>query len=417
MSPFHRKFYIGLCLCASLILSGCWDRIEVNDLAIVQGVGLDLAEDGNIEVTASIAVPARISPPGATGGGGQTGPPATNKSATGRTVSEAFTRLQEKLSRRIFWAHNSVILIGEDLAREGIASALDFYTRNRQPRLSAPLAVTVGRASDVLATTLPIELNVPIGIQETGRLQLFPFVDVLGFLRLLHREGIEPVTGLVHVVTGGAPEPGTLEMPEGPDRDPKQPAVYGAAIFNHDRLVGLLTEEEAQGLIFIRGEYRSIFVVVPLGSDDWWISFAVLRHRNRIVPKIQDGRLVIGLDIRIQADLQGNAAGVDTDDFVVIKMLEKELGKALERTIRRTLDKLQKELQVDAPGFGAAVNRDLPHVWREVRHSWREIYPTLPVEINVEASILRTGLTNRPQALTDDEIIRRDRLREILQEE
>ena len=284
MSPLGRRLCISLWLCATMMLAGCWDRIEVNDLAIVQGVAIDLMPDGLIQVTASVAIPARITPPGATGGGGQTGPP-TNKSGTGRTVSEAFTRLQEKLSRRLFWGHNSVLLIGEDLAREGIAGALDFYTRNRQPRLSTTLAVTPGRASDVLAATLPIELNVPIGIQEIERLQFAPFVDVLGFLRLLHAEGIEPCTGLVHVVTGGVPEPGTLRSPEGPEHDPSQPSVFGAAVFRRDRLVGLLSEEEARGLIMIRGELGIIYVLVPIGSEERWVSFALFRHHNRIVPR------------------------------------------------------------------------------------------------------------------------------------
>ena len=52
-------------LVLSLVLGGCWDRIEVNDLAIVQGVALDRASEGMIEVTVSIAAPARITPPGA----------------------------------------------------------------------------------------------------------------------------------------------------------------------------------------------------------------------------------------------------------------------------------------------------------------------------------------------------------------
>src|SRR5690606_10571449 len=77
------------------------------------------------------------------------GPPATNKSATGRTVSEAQTRLQKMLSRQLFWAQNAVILIGEDLAREGVADVLDFFTRSTQPRLNTALAVAVGRAKDV----------------------------------------------------------------------------------------------------------------------------------------------------------------------------------------------------------------------------------------------------------------------------
>ena len=88
---------------------------------------------------------------------------------------------------------------------------------------------------------------------------------------------------------------------------------------------------------------------------------------------------------------------MDTDDLAVIEMLEEELGKTVERSIRLTLDKLQHELNVDAPGFGAAVSRRLPGVWKQVQTLWSEIFPTLPVEINVRASILRSGLTNAPR--------------------
>ena len=253
MGHISTAVYIGLCLCASLILSQCSDqRRGERPRHRARGRPRSSRRTADIEVTASHRVPARISPPGRLGQRSN-GPPATTIRYR-RTVSSLAGRRSSPGESS--GAHNSMILIREDLAREGIASALDFYTRNRQPRLTRPSRSRWATPAIFLATTLPISSSVPIGIQETGRLQLFPFVDVLGFLRLLHREGIEPVTGLVHVVTGGAPEPGTLEMPEGPDRDPKQPAVYGAAIFNHDRLVGLLTEEEAQGLIFIRGEYR-----------------------------------------------------------------------------------------------------------------------------------------------------------------
>lgn len=400
-------------LVLSLVLGGCWDRIEVNDLAIVQGVALDRASEGMIEVTVSIAVPARITPPGATGGGDQTGPPATNKSATGRTVSEAFNSLQNNLSRRLFWAHNALILIGEDLAREGIAGVLDFYMRNRQPRLNTTLAVTTGRAKDVLAATLPIELNVPIGILEIERLQVAPVVDLLGFARLLHSEGVEPVTGLIHVVTGGAPEPGTLQTPDDPASDPSQPAVFGAAVFRGDRMVGLLSEEEARGLLLIRGELGMVFVIVPIG-DEGWIGVALIRHKSRVVPKVQDGQIAIVLEISLHTDLQDNAVGVDTNDDGVIKIIEEELARVIERKLRRTLDKLQRELGVDVFGFGAAIKRNMPQVWRQIQDFWDDLYPTVPVDIRIDASILRTGLTNMPQAHRDNRVIDAGRLRQIL---
>src|SRR5690606_37549832 len=112
-------------------------------------------------------VPANVTPPGSPGGGGQE-PATTTKAAVGRTVMEAVTRLQEKTSRRLFWAHNGIILIGDDLPRRGVVPVLDFFSRHRQPRLRAQVVVAPRRAEDLLATWAPVEADVPAAMRELG---------------------------------------------------------------------------------------------------------------------------------------------------------------------------------------------------------------------------------------------------------
>lgn len=383
-------------LLAASLLSGCWDRIEVNDLAIVHGVALDRSPEGEVELTVSMAVPAQIKPPGAPGGEGQ-GPPATNKSATGRTVSEAQTRLQKMLSRQLFWAQNAVILIGEDLAREGVADVLDFFTRSTQPRLNTVLAVAVGRAKDVLATTLPIELNVPSGIQEIERLRIGPFITLRRFLTLLLNEGVEPFVGLVHVTTTGAPEPGSIGSPQpvsSAREGPTQPSMRGAAVFKGPRLVALLTEEETPGLHWAQGDFAIQTVEVPMG-DGKWVGFNVIHQSRRLVPAVKDGEITMRLEVKAETALVDNQASVDADDVAVVRLLEEKLASEIERSVRHTLDKVQREAQSDILGFGAAVRRAMPAVWEQVKASWDELFPEIPVEVVVDARILRTGLTSR----------------------
>ena len=413
-----RAVVAAACLCAALLLSGCWDRIEVNDLAIVHGLALDKGENGQVEVTVSIAVPAQITPPGAPGGGGQ-GPPATNKSESGRTVYEAHERLQKMLSRQLFWAHNAVILIGQDLAREGVSEVLDFFTRSRQPRLSTIFAVTEGRAKDVLATTLPIELNVPAGIQEIERLRVAPFVTLRTFLTRLLNDGVEPFAGLVHVTTTGAPEPGaigTASPAAQAQAGPKQPTMKGAAVFKGSRLVSLLSDIEVHGLLWILGEYNLISINVPI-EEGKWVAFYVIRQSRRLTPRVENGRLVMRVEVQVQTTLIDNQAGIDADDLTVIRRLEELLARNIEGTIRQTLRKVQQDAQSDIFGFGAEVKRSLPNAWDQVRDAWDELFPKLPVEVHVDAKILRTGLTSRSVTVLRSETISGARLQEILNQE
>ena len=51
---FMKRILLLLSICASILfLSGCWDRVEVNDLAIVTGTAIDKSDDNQIEASPS----------------------------------------------------------------------------------------------------------------------------------------------------------------------------------------------------------------------------------------------------------------------------------------------------------------------------------------------------------------------------
>ena len=58
MDNSSRKgsFSYLLLLCQSPLLSGCWDRVEVNDLAIVTAAVIDKKDDNQIELSNQILV-------------------------------------------------------------------------------------------------------------------------------------------------------------------------------------------------------------------------------------------------------------------------------------------------------------------------------------------------------------------------
>ncbi len=55
------KKYIVIILC-TLLLAGCWDSRNIEDLSLVIGVGPDKPEEENVEVTQQILVPQKQVP-------------------------------------------------------------------------------------------------------------------------------------------------------------------------------------------------------------------------------------------------------------------------------------------------------------------------------------------------------------------
>lgn len=118
-----------------LLLSGCWDRTEVNDLAIITGAGLDLTDDNQLELSVKIYITSAASSQQQSGQQSQSSGSvgmSVVRSATGVTISDAVSNLQQTLTRKMFWGHNEVFLFGKALAENGIDKPMDFLTRHMQ---------------------------------------------------------------------------------------------------------------------------------------------------------------------------------------------------------------------------------------------------------------------------------------------
>lgn len=108
-----------------VLLSGCWDRIEINDLAIVLATGIDY-EDGKVQLTSQIFIPRKASAGDSSGSGGSPSGVTMIRTAEGRTIAEALNRLQRKVPRNMFWGHCEVIIISEQAGKRGIREYIDF---------------------------------------------------------------------------------------------------------------------------------------------------------------------------------------------------------------------------------------------------------------------------------------------------
>ena len=149
-----------LALCLPLLLAGCWDRMEINDIAFVMASSNDLAENGELQGASKIAIPSALGSSGRMGGTSGENKSFVIESASGRDINEIMQKLQGKLPRRLNISHRRVLYIGEKLAKQGIAPILDHYSRNPASRHIAYVLVTKGSDSiNFLKSSNPLETN------------------------------------------------------------------------------------------------------------------------------------------------------------------------------------------------------------------------------------------------------------------
>lgn len=113
-----------------VLLSGCWDYRELNELSLAMAMGVDKDKDtGGVRVTLQIVNPKEIAGRTVTG----RNVPVVIYSSTGKSLFEATRKVTLKESRRINLQHLRVLVIGESLAREGVKRCSIFWSAITNP--------------------------------------------------------------------------------------------------------------------------------------------------------------------------------------------------------------------------------------------------------------------------------------------
>jgi len=383
------------------LLTGCWSRHEVNDVAIVLGIALDKAKDGNIRLSLQIAVPKASGGGSESAQGSGTAKSTMMVSAEGASIMEAYRIIQEKIPREVFFAHSRVIIVGEELARDGVSSILDFFSRHRQSHLRNYLLFTKGEAADILQADPQFESALAEEIREKEKMGIGVAVRVREFWGRVLAEGEEPVAAQVSNLPLE-----TEKQNEGKETGTSKriPSITGAAVFRGDRLVGWLTDKETRGILWIRNEFKSGILTVPIpnkkgggriGAQIWKVS-------TKMKPIFRNGKLVIKIETYGDVEIFENTSKLDLGNPIVLNALQSMFEKDVRTRIQLTLDKAQRKLKSDIFGFGQAVYRTDPKKWEtHYKKRWNTIFPNVEVEIDPHITVQGTGFTTKPMLLPD----------------
>jgi len=74
-----------------------------------------------------------------------------------------------------------------------------------------------------------------------------------------------------------------------------------------------------------------------------------------------------------------------------IEEIEKVFSQVITREVESAITKSQEDFQIDYLGFGNFLKQKKPHIYKEL--NWEEVFPIIPISVEVKAKIDRFGLT------------------------
>ncbi|MDN9008541.1 Ger(x)C family spore germination protein [Brevibacillus laterosporus] len=421
----HNWVAFVLTLSLTLLISGCWDRQEIEDLGMVIGVGIDSPQKGNdsdsqqneegeeggssdadsestqqeddagsgTKVNQKIPIlltHQNVLPKVLVGTAKVTGTQKEayfNISGEGNSFFEIIRNFATKSSRPPFFLHVKTMVIGEAIAKKlSLNKMLEYFLRDTELRRTVLVVVAKGRAIDILNKK---------PLNET-----LPAIEILSILDNVRKSLDIATPASLGYISENMTTKSSFMIPRIETLN-KTMKISGAALIKGDigKMIGWLGDEEVRGANLLIGSGKSKWekhaglIKTTMPPNNSMIIYEIRTISSKVTPKVQNGKVSFSVQINLNGRIGENWS--KTENSFEDSYLEKA-GEAFEKKIkeltRNTLNKLQKKWKIDVLEFHKALSVHYPDVWEKMKDNWDEEFSKAPVDVQVKVHVREFGL-------------------------
>lgn len=355
----------ALSVFAAFLLSSCLKPVNLQDRAIVQGIGIDW-QDGEFLVTMQVF--------SSDGSGGQTmiDPSQQNAkiiSCKGKSIAEAVAETTLSQGRTFFLGHNRLLILGKGVFDKSLGDTLSYFANSTDFREDVAVLATEQTAAEILGTNINQGILPAMTIEKTvenaaagGFCGEVRVIDVLRALAEPHRSILLP-----------------LIRAEKDDSEKQLRTIQldNMGAFNRDGYLGKLNREQVQGYLLLQNQLDTLVTHPDKGGKNN-LSVKLYQNKTKIVPVIKED----SISFTVKMNAQGLPVEGDLTDKAAA---EAAIAEMLESACQAAFEKVGREYQSDVFGFGDLVWKDQPELWRVLREDWKEVATT--IQLNFETTV------------------------------
>ncbi|AFC30978.1 hypothetical protein PM3016_4202 [Paenibacillus mucilaginosus 3016] len=361
-----------------LLLTGCWDQAELPEKGFVMGLAIDENEKGKFLLTAQIFKPVQ-----AVGGKGNQ-MSYLHIMGEDYSIAKAIRDIPSRLGRKMQWSHLRVVIISEALARDkGLSDLMEFFYRDHEPRIIAPVMITQGRASDVLRRKPLIENTLSQQLFEGQRASAAHNAKTLDMNLLLLGKMTRSEVGNSMI-----PYVFQSEIDGTPVLN-----IEGAALLKKGTMTGRLDGEKMEGVQMLLNKYGSGMVKIPCGKGEDPMmneSVEVLSLHSSMKPEFSRRPPVIRYAVKVQAAIVELTCSRKAETEDEAKAFADRAGMVIKRKLEGATGYLKK-IKFDALGLGNVLYRKDPSLWKQWKPEWDDLFAETSFQFDVEVTLRSSG--------------------------
>lgn len=378
-------------------LTGCIQGVQTSELALVEAVGIDYTQDGQLQLTLQIFAPQ--------GSGSATAVDSSKENsalliATGETISQAMEQANQAQGKTMFLGHNRVIILGRSLVENSVQPILSYFDRSESTRQNARVLVSDVSAQEIVTTGVEqgilsaeyLEAMIRQGEDSDGALECNYFslsmeLDDTGGTALIPMirpaEEKEQSSSSSQSSSGGEGEGGMSVL--------NAFEIQGTALIQDYTLKTVFSQRETKGLCFLRNEADS--QVLVLRHEDTILSAHL--HQCSASWRLTGEQAVLSVQAQASIDelLQPGERESSNDFSLMEQQGRQEIASLCQEAYQGVA-----AYQADVLGLGDILKWSDSAAWEQAGQDPGALAADLPLSVEVSLTFDRTGLETNQSA-------------------
>ncbi|MEV5029289.1 Ger(x)C family spore germination protein [Paenibacillus sp. LPE1-1-1.1] len=377
----RKKCFLAVCIgLFSMLLTGCWDLQLLIKKKMINGISFDAAKDGQLAGSVSAVILKSK-------GSGQFEVKSEQFQATGDSVFNVGSIIDSMLPGTIEASKTHVLIVGEDLAKRGIMSLLEFFYRYPKGYLASDVLISKGLASEVLSfeTTenSPAAYSIKQMVDGSESRTIVPKQNLFTLWSQITDPGVDAVLPMIHKTKN------------------KALVVDSIALFNGTKFTGAsLSRDESTMLLLLMDKLnKHAFMEIPLKQSSEESKFKettanMITFEARKVKrsfKVSVNKNTQEIECSLKVDLYGAISSSPSHMGRKIdrEQLNQEISAILSKQAAEVASKLQKA-NCDALGIGRKLRVNHSNLWKNI--VWKNKHKDVQLKPSIQVHITSTGV-------------------------
>ncbi|MEG2001739.1 MAG: Ger(x)C family spore germination C-terminal domain-containing protein [Clostridia bacterium] len=367
----NKMVVVFLAVLVILFIVNDYANENVDSIAVVVGIGVDLADDGGYQVSCEV-----LTPQDGSGGSG-----AKDVVLTGRggTIAEGI----DDVFKRIGWYpklnYCNVLILSKDVAKAGAIDALSYFLKTEKIMDSALIVVSENKAIEILEAATPLD-NVSSQAVQKIAMQKYKHganiieINLKDFMKNFYDEGVNDILTVVKTdnAVGHQSEEDKQKIKK------KNMEVFdltSSAIFYQGKLVGEINADLTNAYVLAKDNAKDSTLIVKdvsspyiNGGKNVDVTLDIIKHKNDIEVSLENGKPKIKISVEMEVQFNDASKREGFMTFSLINQVPLEVITKATDSLKFDLMELfeiSRKTKSDIFAVGNSLSKYNNKKWRE----------------------------------------------------